>query len=77
MKIQYLSDLHLEFKENSEYLKKYPIEVSGDILLMAGDTAYLNTPEYENHFFWDWASRIASSSPSSAALINSCISSAL
>lgn len=57
MKIQYLSDLHLEFKENSEYLKKYPIEVSGDILLMAGDTAYLNTPEYENHFFWDWASR--------------------
>jgi hypothetical protein len=37
MKIQYCSDLHLEFKNNAEYLAKNPIKPLGEILLLAGD----------------------------------------
>jgi len=37
MKIQYCSDLHLEFKENSEFLNANPIKPVGEILILAGD----------------------------------------
>ena len=37
MKIQYCSDLHLEFKKNENYVKYNPIEPVGEILLLAGD----------------------------------------
>ena len=37
MKIQYCSDLHLEFSENKDFLKQYPIEPIGEILLLAGN----------------------------------------
>ena len=41
MKIQYASDLHLELSGNSKYVKEIPFEVTGDVLVLAGDTAYL------------------------------------
>jgi len=37
MKVQYCSDLHVEFQENKNFLKHYPIEPVGEILLLAGD----------------------------------------
>ena len=61
MKFQFVSDLHLEFNENRLYLAQHPLSVAGDVLLIAGDTAYLDRPESgENNYcqygFWDWAS---------------------
>ena len=56
MKIQYASDLHLEFKSNSEYLLKKPLEPAGDILILAGDITYMGSEAHNHHPFWDWAS---------------------
>lgn len=61
MRIQFVSDLHLEFSENRQWLEENPLKVTGDILLIAGDTAYLDVPEsgqdtYSQYKFWDWAS---------------------
>lgn len=55
IRLQYASDLHLEFPENSRYLKEHPLRVSGDMLILAGDIHYLGK-ESMRHPFWDWAS---------------------
>lgn len=62
LKIQFVSDLHLEFPDNRAWLAAHPLEATGDILLIAGDTAYLDLPDsgretYKAYDFWDWASR--------------------
>lgn len=56
MKIQYASDLHLEFADNWRYLKANPLKPEGDILVLAGDIGYLGDDNYSQHPFWDWAS---------------------
>ncbi len=56
MKIQYASDLHLEFSDNYSYLKRNPLKPVGDILILAGDIGYLNDDNYSQHPFWNWAS---------------------
>jgi len=56
MRIQYASDLHLEFSANSSYLKLNPLKPTGDILILAGDIGYLGDDNYSKHPFWDWAS---------------------
>lgn len=59
--IQFVSDLHLEFPENRAFIANHPLEVSGEIMLVAGDSAYLDHPDsrqdtYSHYSFWDWAS---------------------
>ena len=61
LRVQYVSDLHLEFPQNRKWFSDHPLEVTGEILLIAGDTAYLDLPEtkrdtYSQYQFWDWAS---------------------
>ena len=56
MKIQYASDLHLEFRDNAHFLKENPLRVAGDVLVLAGDIGYLGDENYSRHPFWDWAS---------------------
>ena len=55
MKIQYCSDLHLEFTENKNFLDKNSIQPMGEIFLLAADSipfAFLN----EHDYFFDFVS---------------------
>lgn len=56
MKIQYMSDLHMEFQENSRYLKNNELPVTGDVLVLAGDIFYLMDKVAPLTKFWKWAS---------------------
>lgn len=56
MKIQYMSDLHLEMAENSRHFKHAEIPVTGDILVLAGDTSYLKAEASPMQWFCKWAS---------------------
>ncbi len=55
MKIQYCSDLHLEFLMNNDYLQHNPIEPVGEILLLGGDICLL-AKMHEHKYFFDYLS---------------------
>ena len=56
MKIQFASDLHLEMVPNRRYMQNIPFEVSGDVLVLAGDIFNLCDSEPPCPKFWEWAS---------------------
>lgn len=51
-----MSDLHIEFSENSRYLKHSEFPVTGDVLVLAGDIFYLRNEVPPLGKFWKWAS---------------------
>lgn len=51
MKVQYCSDIHLEFPQNREFIKLYPLKPMGDILLLVGDIVPFAVIEKHNDFF--------------------------
>jgi predicted phosphohydrolase len=55
MRLQYASDLHLEFKDNQRFLKQNPLIASGDVLVLAGDVTTFKDKAACDWFF-DWAS---------------------
>ena len=52
-----MSDLHLEFQENSRYLRYNELPVTGDVLVLAGDIFYLKDKTAPVMNFWKWASK--------------------
>jgi predicted phosphohydrolase len=51
MKIQYCSDLHLEFPDNYNFIKENPLKVEGDILVLAGDIVpFAHIEEFDDFF---------------------------
>lgn len=51
IKIQYCSDLHLEFKDNTLFMEANPIILNGEILILAGDIISFRSIERANLFF--------------------------
>jgi predicted phosphodiesterase len=53
MKVQVASDLHLERGDNTHYILNNPLEVVGDVLVLAGDICNRGREDLVSYFFDD------------------------